>query len=332
MTVTQVHRGAGTPEDHVVQIYEREADLYREVGRYVAATLETGSVAVVIATAEHLSGFEIELARLGVDMPEAQRRDRVVCFDAAALLSAFVTAGSIDVEAFHSVIGGVVRPQIARGLGVRIYGEMVTLLWDAGEVVAAIELESLWNDLGATLPFSLLCAYPAASVLGTEHVAALQQVCGLHSSLLQGFAHDHGWPSAEVTATFSGDAAAVRAARHFVVDTLRRWGFPPQLLDDAALVSTELATNAVRHAASAFSLSLRVAHGAVRIAVEDHEPVDEARLIVRPERGLGLVAGVSLRWGVDSSSGGKVIWAELSPTLPMGPPSRDVWTGATSGR
>jgi hypothetical protein len=43
---------------------------------------------------------------------------------------------------------------------VRVFGEMVSLLWDAGLIDAAVELEVLWNELGVQYPFSLLCAYP----------------------------------------------------------------------------------------------------------------------------------------------------------------------------
>jgi hypothetical protein len=36
---------------------------------------------------------------------------------------------------------------------------MVSLLWDASLTDAAIEVEAMWNELGAQYPFSLLCAY-----------------------------------------------------------------------------------------------------------------------------------------------------------------------------
>ena len=41
---------------------------------------------------------------------------------------------------------------------------MVALLWHQGNVAAAIELETLWNDLAEDRRFSLLCAYPAQVV------------------------------------------------------------------------------------------------------------------------------------------------------------------------
>ena len=33
-----------------------------------------------------------------------------------------------------------------------IYAEMVAVLWDAGQVTLALELEALWNDLAARMP------------------------------------------------------------------------------------------------------------------------------------------------------------------------------------
>ena len=78
------------------------------------------------------------------------------------------------------------RRAAATGRPVRAYGEMVALLWEHGDVLAAIELEELWNDLGRELDFSLLCAYRSASVQGDEHAQALEQVRLLHSSELPG--------------------------------------------------------------------------------------------------------------------------------------------------
>jgi hypothetical protein len=44
--------------------------------------------------------------------------------------------------------------------GLRVYGEMVGLLWQAGEYPAAIRLEQLWHRLMKAVDFSLYCAYP----------------------------------------------------------------------------------------------------------------------------------------------------------------------------
>ena len=60
---------------------------------------------------------------------------------------------------------------------------MVALLWDAGDVLATIELETLWNELARELPFSLYCAYPSALMSSAEHDGAMEQIRSLHSSV-----------------------------------------------------------------------------------------------------------------------------------------------------
>jgi anti-sigma regulatory factor (Ser/Thr protein kinase) len=303
------------PHDHVVQLYRSDADLFAGVGRFVAGALGTGDVAILIATRPHLEGFDGELRERGVDIDAFTRDGRIVLFDAVTVMNEFVTDGQVDAAAFAAVAGDLVLPHLGAGYGVTIYGEIVSLLWGRGHVVAALELEGLWNDLGRTIPFSLLCGYHADSVLGAEHAEALGEVCGLHSHVVEGPARcdreDRMLPGAQVSAQFPADIAAPRAARHFVVDAMRQWGFSSDLLDDAALVATELAANAVVHAESAFSVLVRVENTEVRIAVADNQSVDQARLVVRPGRGLGLVAGLSRRWGAEISSDGKVVWAEL---------------------
>ena len=41
-----------------------------------------------------------------------------------------------------------------------VYGEMVAVLWAAGDVMAAAELEELWNDLAREIPFLAVLRVP----------------------------------------------------------------------------------------------------------------------------------------------------------------------------
>jgi hypothetical protein len=91
-----------------------------------------------------------------------------------------------------------------------------------------------------------------------------------------------------------------------------------QLAADAALVVTELATNAVLHAGSAFSVSLALSRNVLRISVGDTIPLGQPGRDgwphAEPGHGLGVVAAIAARWGFESLGGGKTVWAEL--TLP----------------
>ena len=114
------------------------------------------------------------------------------------------------------------------------------------------------------------------------------------------------------TYPFSRDAPA--AARHFTVGMLRDWG-AGDIADDAALVVTELAANAIVHAHSAFTVLLSVHGDLVRISVRDASPVPGApgaALAPAPLHGLGVVDALASRWGVESlGNAGKTVWVEL---------------------
>ncbi|MCW3018411.1 MAG: histidine kinase [Solirubrobacterales bacterium] len=305
---------------HVVKFYEHDAELVASAGPYLAAAIHAEEVAVMIATEAHRRAFEAALEARGVDLPRAKANGRLVSLDAAATLSEFRTAGEIDHDAFREVVGGVVRSAAAAGRPVRAYGEMVALLWDAGDVLAAIELERLWHELAGELPFTLFCSYPAASVAGSEHAQALAQICHLHSSVL-GSAPEEARESAAagaqtgISALFSAEPGSPGLARRLVVDALRRWGAANTLVNDVALVVSELATNAVRHAESSFTVTVRASGSTLRIAVHDGAPltgiVSEAWLIPQPLHGLSLVDALCTRWGVEDTRDGKLVWAEL---------------------
>jgi len=296
--------------DHVVYFYVDDSELVGAVAPYLAGA-EVAEVAIVIATDAHLRAFRAELEAGGVDIAQASAAGRFVALDAATTLAAVLVDGEIDRDAFHEVIGGLVSKAAASGCAVRAYGEMVALLWDAGNVLAAIELERLWNELAREMPFSLFCAYPAASVSGSEHAEALHQVCHLHSSVLQAPVASEQ----ELTASFPAERDAPGRARRLTAGALRRWGHTDELVDDAALVLSELASNAVIHAGSPFSIVIRTQESTLRIAVEDVCPLaatgPNGGLIASREHGLAVIEALSARWGADCRPHGKVVWAEL---------------------
>jgi anti-sigma regulatory factor (Ser/Thr protein kinase) len=303
---------AGTGE-HVVQFYDHDTDLARAVGAYLAQALRTGDVSIVLATPEHRAAFREELAAAGL-APGELDSGAIVWLDAAATLVRFMPDGRIDPDAFHDVVGGLVREASECGRAkrsrsasgrVRAYGEMVALMWDAGDVLGAIELEKLWNELAREFEFSLWCAYHGHSLAVHDHADELHDVCHLHTCVIE-----------EATARFAAGAEAPLAARRFVSSVLTRRPYEDRVhLGDARLVVSELATNAVLHAGTPFSVSVRYTGSAVRIAVRDGSPTRPVLRNGGPAslsgRGLHLVQAIAEAWGVDSDPDGKAVWAEL---------------------
>lgn len=109
---------------------------------------------------------------------------------------------------------------------------------------------------------------------------------------------------------------AVPRARRGVVTQLRDWGCEP-LCDAAALVVSELVTNAVLHARTPIELSLEQVRNGVRVTVRDLAdglPAMGAPMSLASNgRGLVLLEALAQSWGVDThAGGGKTVWALLT--------------------
>ena len=169
--------------DHVVLFYRDERELTDRVSEYLLPVIQDGGVAIVLATPDHRRSFEGHLADAGVDVAAASARGFYLAPDISETMRGFMVASRPDPAGFWQAISPLIRQATKTGQPIRIFGEMVALLWDAGLIDAAIEVEAMWNELGAQYPFSLLCAYPAQQVACAHQLDALTQVCRAHTQV-----------------------------------------------------------------------------------------------------------------------------------------------------
>jgi CheY-like chemotaxis protein/anti-sigma regulatory factor (Ser/Thr protein kinase) len=118
------------------------------------------------------------------------------------------------------------------------------------------------------------------------------------------------------SARFEAEVSSVPLAREFV----RRWLHDrgaDHVFDEASLIVTELATNAVLHAASPYDVRLSRTEGVVRIEVADADagtpepqPFSD---VAESGRGIVIVSAISASWGIEAQPHGKITWAELRP-------------------
>jgi anti-sigma regulatory factor (Ser/Thr protein kinase) len=122
-------------------------------------------------------------------------------------------------------------------------------------------------------------------------------------------------PKEQAGASFPADPSSPARARQLVMAALRRWGLSEQLVDDATLIVSELASNAVRHARSCFSVSLELRGSTLRLAAADATPLGMStpawELNPQQLHGLGVIQEISRCWGVQGTRDGKIVWAEL---------------------
>ena len=107
------------------------------------------------------------------------------------------------------------------------------------------------------------------------------------------------------------EPVSVRAARVFVRDVLDG----SERCQDCELLVSELATNAILHATSAFLIEVQYDGDIIRVDVIDESPRLPVVKAYAPDaitgRGLQIVDTVADRWGVDQSSIGKSVWFEI---------------------
>ena len=175
-----LRRGPGA---HAVLFYSDGDELAGQVSEFLLEAVRAGGVAVVIATRAHRDSIAAALAGAGIDVAAAQAAGLYVALDAFETMGRFVVAGWPSAASFWQVTSPIVARAAEAGAPVHVFGEMVALLWDFGQVNAAIEVEAMWNELAAQYSFSLLCAYPADSVRGDQHQDALAEVCRVHASV-----------------------------------------------------------------------------------------------------------------------------------------------------
>ena len=125
--------------------------------------------------------------------------------------------------------------------------------------------------------------------------------------------------------TFEPDPASSREARRRVAGVLEDAALEAAAAT-AALVVSELATNAVLHARTPFEVRVRVERAVIRIEVHDQTVRKPAPRLFSDEatsgRGLRLVQEVCDAWGVDPDADGrgKTVWAEVPIAPPATPP------------
>ena len=118
-------------------------------------------------------------------------------------------------------------------------------------------------------------------------------------------------------AMFERETRSAGSARRWLREFLDDLDVPEDLQSDAALIISELVTNALRHGLGEIVARAEVGRdGSVSVAVTDSgsehpqmQPVDFERV---GGVGLHVVEQISVDWGVSPFPGGKTVWATIA--------------------
>lgn len=170
--------------EHFVQFCETDAFLVSSVSKFISAGLIAGDASIILATQPHRESIEERLRADGPVFEAARKQGKYIALDAAAILSQIMVDGYLDAARFNEVIGGIIRQAAKSGCNVRVFGELVALLWADGKRAEAIRLEELWNEQAQTEAFSLFCAYPMQGFDGETYGAEFAEICRQHGRVI----------------------------------------------------------------------------------------------------------------------------------------------------
>jgi len=119
-----------------------------------------------------------------IDEHHGDHAGRYLTRDARETMASLMVGGWPSPAGFWQAINPLIQRAAATAPPVRVFGEIVALLWESGQLGAALELEALWNELAAHYPFGLVCGYSAGTIGGRDRGDALAELCEAHAGTL----------------------------------------------------------------------------------------------------------------------------------------------------
>ncbi|MEX2232885.1 MAG: MEDS domain-containing protein [Cyclobacteriaceae bacterium] len=182
-TGMDVFWGEIAPSDHILQIYDDDAEFIDILASYVSSGFNSGESVVIIATPEHLKSLNQRLRDQGYDLFSLTLQDQYIPLNAKETLEQFMINGWPDENLFFHLLTTLLLRARKKVRPVRAFGEMVALLWSQGYSGATVHLEHLWTRFCQLEQFRLFCAYPKVGF--TENaVASIIKICGCHNKII----------------------------------------------------------------------------------------------------------------------------------------------------
>jgi hypothetical protein len=164
---------------HGLHIYQTDGHLARCVAMFAKSSLDCGETVILVPSRPHRELILGQLRRLGVDVPKAVGRRRLVLRDADLIAEQSVAAGSVEAawREFRSLLESA-GPRVA------VWGEATDRLLQMGQTELYLRLERLWCEATVTsLSLRVLCSYRADPLDERIYDGDVQDGCANHTHL-----------------------------------------------------------------------------------------------------------------------------------------------------
>jgi MEDS: MEthanogen/methylotroph, DcmR Sensory domain len=151
----------GGGAEHIVSFYRNHACIVDQVTAFTREGLAERERVIVVATPSHWDTVAARLDQTGVDHGRATAEGRLIVIDAEDVLERITVDGEISVPLFREMVGRLLSPAGKT----RIYGEVVSLLAERGDVEDSMTLEAVGHELSETLGVRIMCGYQVQPAL-----------------------------------------------------------------------------------------------------------------------------------------------------------------------
>ena len=106
--------------------------------------------------------------------------DRYFPLDAERLYELFMVQGRFDSVSFFEIVNNALERCKRAGRAVRVFGELVAVLWARKHYASALQLEEAWQAQAKIEKLSVLCSYPFAD-FSEDSARMIPDLCAAHT-------------------------------------------------------------------------------------------------------------------------------------------------------
>ena len=151
---------------------------------FLEAGLRQGNSLLVVAPAQRVEQLFDRLATSRFHPKGLTDSGQLAVMDSATVIDKLSANGRTEAARFRGLLGPVLSQLGPYGRGTRIYAEIASVLWAAGDTKTAILVEDLWNGLAEAYTFSLFCGYTMDTQCEHTYSAPLEELGRTHSDIL----------------------------------------------------------------------------------------------------------------------------------------------------
>jgi hypothetical protein len=180
---------------HCVHFFEPSRFPASEIATFLYEGLNHGESAVVMASSQHASQMELELAKRGLNIPRLTGAGLWVVTEVAELMRALQSDATVAMI-IESYIELVIRPAQAQSdkQRVRIYGELEdAILSQLRNAEMALEVERYGNQLVAEGATKIYCGYSTNAFPDASFARPFIRLCRLHDQVHNGLSDRNDW-------------------------------------------------------------------------------------------------------------------------------------------